>query len=95
MPRLTLGKTGLICVLAVASLPVLSQQTLPDGPKPKEQQSVPRMSRTHLSPSPSNRASSLIMLLRRRSIRTLTSQKPRQPQRPSRNGNVVQLRATL
>ena len=39
MPRLTLGKTGLVCVLAVASLPVLSQQTLPDGPKPKEQQS--------------------------------------------------------
>lgn len=39
MPRLILGKTGLICVLAVASLPVLSQQTLPDGPKPKEQQS--------------------------------------------------------
>ncbi len=39
MPRLTLGKKGLICALAVASLPVLSQQTLPDGPKPKEQQS--------------------------------------------------------
>ena len=39
MHRLTLGKKGLICALAVASLPVLSQQTLPDGPKPKEQQS--------------------------------------------------------
>jgi len=39
MFRLTLGKKGLICALAVASLPVLSQQTLPDGPKPKEQQS--------------------------------------------------------
>ena len=39
MLRLTLGKKGLICALAVASLPVLSQQTLPDGPKPKEQQS--------------------------------------------------------
>ena len=38
MHRLTLGKKGLICALAVASLPVLSQQTLPDGPKPKEQQ---------------------------------------------------------
>lgn len=38
MPRLTLGKKGLICALAVASLPVLSQQTLPDGPQPKEQQ---------------------------------------------------------
>jgi VWFA-related protein len=38
MLRLTLGKKGLICALAVASLPVLSQQTLPDGPKPKEQQ---------------------------------------------------------
>jgi len=39
MLRLTVGKKGLICALAVASLPVLSQQTLPDGPKPKEQQS--------------------------------------------------------
>src|SRR6476469_1686266 len=39
MLRLTIGKKGLICALAVASLPVLSQQTLPDGPKPKEQQS--------------------------------------------------------
>jgi VWFA-related protein len=38
MLRLTLGKKGLICALAVAALPVLSQQTLPDGPKPKEQQ---------------------------------------------------------
>lgn len=38
MLRLTLGKKGLICALAVVSLPVLSQQTLPDGPKPKEQQ---------------------------------------------------------
>ena len=39
MLRLTLGKKGLICALAVVSLPVLSQQTLPDGPTPKEQQS--------------------------------------------------------
>jgi VWFA-related protein len=39
MLTLTIGKRGLICALAVASLPVLSQQTLPDGPKPKEQQS--------------------------------------------------------
>jgi VWFA-related protein len=38
MLRLTLGKNGLICALAVVALPVLSQQTLPDGPKPKEQQ---------------------------------------------------------
>lgn len=43
MLRLTLGKKGLVCALAVVSLPVLSQQTLPDGPKPKEQssQSIP------------------------------------------------------
>jgi len=39
MLRLTLGKKGLICALAVMSLPVLSQQTLPDGPKPKDQPS--------------------------------------------------------
>jgi VWFA-related protein len=39
MLRLTLGKKGLICALVVVALPVLSQQTLPDGPKPKEQQS--------------------------------------------------------
>jgi VWFA-related protein len=39
MLRLTLGKKGLICALAVVALPVLSQQNLPDGPKPKEQQS--------------------------------------------------------
>jgi VWFA-related protein len=39
MLRLTLGKKGLICALAVVSLPVLSQQTLPDGPKPKDAQS--------------------------------------------------------
>src|SRR6476469_6453271 len=39
MLRLTIGKKGLMCALAVASLPGLSQQTLPDGPKPKEQQS--------------------------------------------------------
>ena len=39
MLRLTFGKKGLICALAVVALPVLSQQTLPDGPKPKEQQS--------------------------------------------------------
>ena len=39
MLRLTLGKKGMIFALAVASLPVLSQQTLPDGPKPKEAQS--------------------------------------------------------
>jgi VWFA-related protein len=38
MLRFTLGKKGLICALAVMALPVLSQQTLPDGPKPKEQQ---------------------------------------------------------
>ena len=38
MLRLTLGKKGFICALAVVALPVLSQQTLPDGPKPKEQQ---------------------------------------------------------
>ncbi|MGZ4875084.1 MAG: VWA domain-containing protein [Candidatus Angelobacter sp.] len=38
MLRLTLGKKGLICALAVVGLPVVSQQTLPDGPKPKEQQ---------------------------------------------------------
>lgn len=43
MLRLTVGKKGLICALAVVGLPVLSQQTLPDGPKPKEQsqQDVP------------------------------------------------------
>src|SRR5215831_17132755 len=44
MLRLTLGKKGLVCALAVVSLPVLSQQTLPDGPKPKDQssqQSIP------------------------------------------------------
>jgi VWFA-related protein len=39
MLRLTLGKKALVCALAMMSLPVLSQQTLPDGPKPKEQQS--------------------------------------------------------
>jgi VWFA-related protein len=38
MLRLTSGKKGLICALAVVALPVLSQQALPDGPKPKEQQ---------------------------------------------------------
>ena len=42
MLRLTLGKKGLICALAVASLPVLSQQTLPDGPKPKDGQQSPQ-----------------------------------------------------
>ena len=42
MLRLTLGKKGLICALAVVSLPVLSQQTLPDGPKPKDAQSSPQ-----------------------------------------------------
>ena len=42
MLRLTLGKKGLICALAVASLPVLSQQTLPDGPKPKDAQQSPQ-----------------------------------------------------
>ncbi|MBZ5490102.1 MAG: VWA domain-containing protein [Acidobacteriia bacterium] len=42
MLRLTLGKKGLICALAVATLPVLSQQTLPDGPKPKEAQQSPQ-----------------------------------------------------
>src|SRR5579864_5412840 len=42
MLRLTLGKKGLIFALAVASLPVLSQQTLPDGPKPKEGQQSPQ-----------------------------------------------------
>src|SRR6476646_10610548 len=43
MLRLTVGKKGLIYALALIGLPVLSQQTLPDGPKPKEQseQSVP------------------------------------------------------
>ena len=39
MLRLILGKKGLICALAVVTLPVLSQQTLPDGPKPKDDQS--------------------------------------------------------
>jgi VWFA-related protein len=39
---LILGKKGLICALAVASLPVLSQQTLPDGPKPKDAQQSPQ-----------------------------------------------------
>jgi VWFA-related protein len=38
MLRLTSGKKGLICALAVVALPVLSQQAIPDGPKPKEQQ---------------------------------------------------------
>jgi VWFA-related protein len=42
MLRLTLGKKGLICALVVVSLPVLSQQTLPDGPKPKDAQSSPQ-----------------------------------------------------
>lgn len=42
MLGLTLGKNGLICALAVISLPVLCQQSFPDGPKPKDQQqSVP------------------------------------------------------
>lgn len=42
MLRLTLGKNGLVCALAVVSLPVLCQQSFPDGPKPKDQQqSVP------------------------------------------------------
>ena len=54
MLRLTVGKKGLICALAVASLPVLSQQTLPDGPKPKEQQS-PRTSQTRPTQSPAAR----------------------------------------
>jgi VWFA-related protein len=39
MLRLTLGKKALVCALAMMSLPVLSQQTLPDAPKPKEEQS--------------------------------------------------------
>jgi VWFA-related protein len=39
MLGLILGKKGLVFALAVMSLPVLSQQSLPDGPKPKEQQS--------------------------------------------------------
>jgi VWFA-related protein len=39
MLRLTLGKKGLICALAAISLPLLCQQALPDGPKPKDQQS--------------------------------------------------------
>ena len=42
MLRLILGKKGLIFALAVVSLPVLSQQTLPDGPKPKDAQSSPQ-----------------------------------------------------
>jgi VWFA-related protein len=43
MLRLILGKKGLICALAVVSLPVLSQQTLPDGPKPKDDQSAQKV----------------------------------------------------
>lgn len=41
MLRLTLGMKGLICALLLAGLPVVSQQNLPDGPKPKDQQGVP------------------------------------------------------
>jgi VWFA-related protein len=39
MLRLTLGKKGLICALSLIGLPIVSQQNLPDGPKPKDQQS--------------------------------------------------------
>jgi VWFA-related protein len=39
MLRLTFGTKWLICVLSLTGLSVLAQQNLPDGPKPKEQQS--------------------------------------------------------
>lgn len=39
MLRLTVGKKGLICALAMVGLPVVCQQNLPDGPKPKQEQS--------------------------------------------------------
>ena len=38
MLRLSLGMKGLICALLLAGLPVVSQQNLPEGPKPKDQQ---------------------------------------------------------
>jgi VWFA-related protein len=38
MLRLSLGIKGLICALLLAGLPVVSQQNLPEGPKPKDQQ---------------------------------------------------------
>jgi VWFA-related protein len=41
MVRLSLGMKGLICALLLAGLPVVSQQNLPEGPRPKDQQGVP------------------------------------------------------
>ena len=38
MLRLTLGMKALICALLLAGLPVVSQQNLPEGPRPKDQQ---------------------------------------------------------
>ena len=38
MLRLSLGMKGVICALLLAGLPVVSQQNLPEGPKPKDQQ---------------------------------------------------------
>ena len=81
MLRLTLGKKGLICALAVASLPVLSQQTLPDGPKPKEQQS-PQNVPDAPQPKPQQPGQFPENAPPAPSMRTLSSQKPRQPQRP-------------
>ena len=37
MLRLSLGMKALICAVLLAGLPVVSQQNLPEGPKPKEQ----------------------------------------------------------
>jgi VWFA-related protein len=37
MFRLTRGMTVLVCALAICALPGLTQQNLPDGPKPKDQ----------------------------------------------------------
>jgi hypothetical protein len=44
MFRLIRGMTVLVCALAICALPGLTQQNLPDGPKPKDQsqqQTVP------------------------------------------------------
>src|SRR5579864_3262409 len=38
MLRLSLGIKGLIGALLLAGLPVVSQQNLPEGPRPKDQQ---------------------------------------------------------
>src|SRR4051812_41573990 len=39
MRRLTLGMKGLLCALLLVALSLVAQQNLPDGPKPKQEQS--------------------------------------------------------